>query len=102
MADVMVGVDRWVPISADHEIFIRGDPLTDAGFRVRVETTTVGGLQVRCLSLIPAGFWLRPVRGGALWVPTDDPYDTNQFRTDELEREAARRRCSNCGVPHNY
>jgi len=80
MTLVMVGVDQWVPISADYELFIRGDELTHAGHRVRVETSSVGGLQVRCLCLVPAGFWLRPIRGGALWVPSDDPYDTNQFR----------------------
>jgi hypothetical protein len=85
MADVMVYVDRWVLVTADYEIFVRGDPLTDPGYRVRVEVSGVGGLQVRCLSPMPAGFWLRPVRGGALYVPTGDPYDTAQFRLDDWE-----------------
>lgn len=80
MTLVMVSVDRWVPLSADWELFIRADALTDPGYRVRVEAHTVGGLQVRCLAPLPAGFWLRPVRGGSLYVPTGDLYDTRQFR----------------------
>lgn len=80
MALVMVDVDRWVALSPDYELFVRGDPLTDPGYRVRVETAAMGGFQARCLSLIPAGFWLRPIKAGPLWVPSDDRYSTEEFR----------------------
>lgn len=84
MALVMVDVDLWVAISPDYELFVRADPLLDPGYRVRVETCMAeGGLQVRCLAMIPAGFWLRPIEAG----PVARPYDTNQFRID-LESEA--------------
>lgn len=82
MVLVMVDVDRWVPLSPDYELFVRADPLLDPGYRVRVEASVVGGLQVRCLAMLPAGFWLRPIKTGPLWVPTGDRYDTGQFRTD--------------------
>lgn len=82
MALVMADVDRWVPVNADYEIFVRADELTDPGYRVRIEAATVGGMQVRCLAPLPAGFWLRPVRGGALYIPPVDEYDTHQFRFD--------------------
>jgi hypothetical protein len=96
MADVMAPFDQWVPVSADLELFLGADELTAPHYRVRVEASSVGGPQVRCSRLLPAGFWLRPMRGGSLYVPTDDPYDTNQFRRELLELH--RRRCWNCGV----
>jgi hypothetical protein len=82
MALVMVAADLWVAISPDYELFVRPDALTDPGYRVRVEASVVGGLQVRCLAPLPAGFWLRPIKAGPLWTPSGDPYDTNQFRID--------------------
>lgn len=89
MALVLVDVDRWIQVTHDYEIFLRADPLTDPDYRVRLEVAN-GRLEVRCLSTIPAGFWLRPLRG-PLYVPVD-PYDTNQFRADDLERFETRRR----------
>lgn len=102
MADVMAEFDRWVPVTADLELFLGADELTDPYRPARVEATSVGGPQVRCLRLLPGGFWLRPIRGGALYVPTDDLYDTAQFRRDQLEMRLGLSRCSNCGMPHNY
>jgi hypothetical protein len=80
--DVMVDADRWVPLGHDVEIFVRTDALTPAGYRVRFEVTLVGGLQVRCLAPLPAGFWLRPRRGPAR-IPGE--YSTDQFRIDARE-----------------
>jgi hypothetical protein len=83
---VMVDVDRWVPLTADVEIFIWRDALTDSGYRVRVEVSTVDGLQVRCLAPLPAGFWLRSIhRGREFYVPVADRYTTDQFRIDVEE-----------------
>lgn len=80
MALVMVDVDLWVAISPDYELFVRADPLLDPGYRVRVETSVVdGGLQVRCLAPLPAGFWLRPICVGP---PVGDRYTTSEFRLD--------------------
>lgn len=83
MALVMVAADLWVAISPDYELFVRPDALTDPGYRVRVETSLAdGGLQVRCLAPLPAGFWLRPIR---VAPPPGDLYDTHQFRLDGFE-----------------
>lgn len=81
MPIVMITVDTWVPISADYEIFVRPDELTDPEYRVRIEASVVDGLQVRCLSPLPAGFWLRPIRTEPR-VPAADRYTTAQFRID--------------------
>jgi hypothetical protein len=90
MALVMVDVDRWVPISPDYEIFVRQDELTDPGYRVRFEVSTDSGLHVRCLAPLPAGFWLRPIRGDVVVGPIHDRYDTNEFRFDTDEYESRR------------
>jgi hypothetical protein len=85
MALVLAYADRWTPINHDYEFFLRADELTGRDHRIRLEVS--GGLDdVRCLSLIPAGFWLRRMRRSQLYVPgTYDPYDTNQFRYDTEE-----------------
>jgi hypothetical protein len=82
MALVMVAADLWVAISPDYELFVRPDALTDPGYRVRVEASVVGGLQVRCLAPLPAGFWLRPIGRRDLWIPPGDRYTTEEFRLD--------------------
>jgi hypothetical protein len=87
MAITVISTDQWVAISPDYEIFVRTDALTGPGYQVRIETSRVGGLQVRCLSPLPNGFWLRPIKDSPLWADDpDDPYDTGQFRTDTGNR----------------
>jgi hypothetical protein len=80
MALVLATVDTWTDLGRNYEIFVRADQLTDPGYRVRLEVGG-GNLEVRCLAPLPAGFWIRPTRGGPLYVPS--PYDTAQFRLDE-------------------
>jgi hypothetical protein len=87
MDHVAAVVDRWVPLSHDYEFFLRaGDPL-DRGYEVPVGVAREGlGLFLLCAAPLPAGFGLRPVRGGPLWTPPTDQYGTKEFRMPPMLR----------------
>lgn len=84
MSLVMVDVDRWVTLgTTGYEMCLRRDDLADPDYRIRVETTYFGGLHVRTLAPVPAGFWLRPIGQRELWLPPQDRYTTQEFRLDQ-------------------
>lgn len=95
MALVMVPVDVWVCLDDDGALrfFVRTDDLTDADYKVRTEhglDADMQWLEVRCLTMLPAGFILRIHLGALLerLIAAGERFreiSTDQFRkyTDE-------------------